>query len=64
MKALLLTTASLALSISVMANAYVQKKQFYPSIVYITKSNPSMAVSIIISENYFKTFWILIGRTR
>ena len=49
MKALLITTASLALSISVMANAYIQKKQFYPSVVYITKSNPSMAVSILYS---------------
>ncbi len=25
-------------------NAWVQRQQFYPSVVYITKSNPSMAV--------------------
>lgn len=31
----------------VIGNAYYQKKQFYPSVVYITKSNPSMAVSIL-----------------
>nr|XP_022904497.1 E3 ubiquitin-protein ligase synoviolin B [Onthophagus taurus] len=35
---------SIALTASVIANAYYQKKQFYPSVVYITKSNPSMAV--------------------
>lgn len=27
------------------ANAFMLKKQFYPSVVYITKSNTSMAVS-------------------
>ncbi|XP_025417770.1 E3 ubiquitin-protein ligase synoviolin B-like isoform X2 [Sipha flava] len=35
---------SLALSGCVVANAFRQKKQFYPSVVYICKSNPSMAV--------------------
>ncbi|KAK7603662.1 hypothetical protein V9T40_003661 [Parthenolecanium corni] len=34
----------MALTVVVIGNAYVQKKQFYPSVVYITKSNPSMAV--------------------
>ncbi len=48
MKALLLTVGSLALTAGVIANAYMQKKQFYPSVVYITKSNPSMAVSLLI----------------
>lgn len=37
--------ASLVLSSCVIANAFRQKKQFYPSVVYICKSNPSMAVS-------------------
>lgn len=37
---------SLVLSSCVIANAFRQKKQFYPSIVHICKSNPSMAVSI------------------
>lgn len=36
---------SLALTGFVLGNAYYTKKQFYPSVVYITKSNPSMAVS-------------------
>lgn len=36
--------ASLVLSSCVIANAFRQKKQFYPSVVYICKSNPSMAV--------------------
>jgi E3 ubiquitin-protein ligase synoviolin len=39
-----ITLISLALTTAVIGNAYYQKKQFYPSVVYITKSNPSMAV--------------------
>lgn len=31
---------------AVVSNAYYQKKQFYPSVVYITKSNPCMAVRL------------------
>lgn len=38
---------SMILTTVVIGNAYYQKKQFYPSVVYITKSNPSMAVSIL-----------------
>ena len=45
MKSVLITTGSLVLSSIVIANAYYQKKQFYPSVVYIIKSSPSMAVS-------------------
>lgn len=44
MKTLLVTGLSFVLSGAVIGNAYYQKKQFYPSVVYITKSNPSMAV--------------------
>ncbi|WAR18781.1 SYVNB-like protein [Mya arenaria] len=44
MKAILLTCGSFALSAAVVGNAFYQKKQFYPSVVYITKSNPSMAI--------------------
>ena len=44
MKALLLTFGSFMLTTGVILNAYVQKKQFYPSVVYLSKSNPSMAV--------------------
>lgn len=52
MKAFSITIISLALTTAVIGNAYYQKKQFYPSVVYITKSNPSMAVSWI----FFTTF--------
>ena len=44
MRTILMTSVSFALSAMVIGNAYYQKKQFYPSVVYITKSNPSMAV--------------------
>lgn len=46
MRSLGISVLSLVLTTIVIANAYYQKKQFYPSVVYITKSNPSMAVSI------------------
>lgn len=51
MKAFGITIISLALTTAVIGNAYYQKKQFYPSVVYITKSNPSMAVSNFIIDN-------------
>ncbi|EDO48604.1 predicted protein, partial [Nematostella vectensis] len=44
MREMVLTAASLALTGAVVANAYYQKHQFYPSVVYLTKSSPSMAV--------------------
>ncbi|KAK3093274.1 hypothetical protein FSP39_013536 [Pinctada imbricata] len=47
MRAVLLTGLSFALTAAVIGNAYYQKKQFYPSVVYITKSNPSMAMLYI-----------------
>lgn len=47
MRALGISVISLALTGLVIGNAYYQKKQFYPSVVYITKSNPSMAVIYI-----------------
>lgn len=40
----LVILGSIVLSTSVVGNAYYQKKQFYPSVVHITKSNPSMMV--------------------
>lgn len=36
-----------ALTCIVIGNAYYQRKQFYPTVVHITKSNPSMAVSFL-----------------
>ncbi|CAK9813506.1 E3 ubiquitin-protein ligase HRD1 [Anthophora quadrimaculata] len=35
---------STALTCAVIGNAYYQRKQFYPTVVHITKSNPSMTV--------------------
>lgn len=56
MRALGISAISLAMTAAVISNAYYQKKQFYPSVVYITKSNPSMAVSkkmqlLVLHEN-------------
>lgn len=52
MRSLGISVLSLILTTIVVANAYYQKKQFYPSVVYITKSNPSMAVSTSISVRH------------
>jgi len=35
---------SFLLTFGVIMNAFYHKKQFYPSVVYLTKSNSSMAV--------------------
>ena len=50
MREVVLTAASLALTGAVVANAYYQKHQFYPSVVYLTKSSPSMAVSLCLTS--------------
>ncbi|GFQ87538.1 e3 ubiquitin-protein ligase synoviolin [Trichonephila clavata] len=47
MRSALLSLSSILLTFAVVGNAYYQKKQFYPSVVYITKSNPSMGVMYI-----------------
>nr|CAH7746222.1 unnamed protein product [Callosobruchus chinensis] len=47
MRTLSISLLSVILTLIVIANAFYQKKQFYPSVVYITKSNPSMAVIYI-----------------
>ncbi|KAA0709285.1 E3 ubiquitin-protein ligase synoviolin [Triplophysa tibetana] len=46
-RAALVTTTSLALTGAVIAHAYFLKNQFYPTVVYLTKSSPSMAVLYI-----------------
>ncbi|KAL3986382.1 Ring finger domain family protein [Acanthocheilonema viteae] len=43
----LLTITSFILTSLTVGNAFFQKKQFYPSVVYITKSSPSMAVMYV-----------------
>lgn len=44
MRATLITTASVFVTAAVVSHAFYHKKQFYPSVVYLTKSNPSMAI--------------------
>src|SRR5687768_15358114 len=44
MRSVLATMACGLMTAAVLGNAFYQKKQFYPSVVYLTKSNPSMAV--------------------
>nr|XP_046263142.1 E3 ubiquitin-protein ligase synoviolin isoform X1 [Scatophagus argus] len=46
-RAALVTATSLALTAAVVAHAYLLKHQFYPTVVYLTKSSPSMAVLYI-----------------
>uniref|UniRef100_A0A4W5RC66 RING-type E3 ubiquitin transferase n=1 Tax=Hucho hucho TaxID=62062 RepID=A0A4W5RC66_9TELE len=46
-RAALVTGTSLALTGAVVAHAYLLKHQFYPTVVYLTKSSPSMAVLYI-----------------
>lgn len=53
MRAALITLGSVLLTCTVIGNAYFQKKQFYPSVVYITKSNPSMAVRLLTIDFIF-----------
>ncbi|XP_048475720.1 E3 ubiquitin-protein ligase synoviolin [Rhincodon typus] len=43
----LATAASLVLTTTVVTHAYYLKRQFYPTVVYLTKSSPSMAVLYI-----------------
>uniref|UniRef100_A0AAY4DD37 RING-type E3 ubiquitin transferase n=1 Tax=Denticeps clupeoides TaxID=299321 RepID=A0AAY4DD37_9TELE len=46
-RAVLVTATSLVLTGAVIAHAYILKHQFYPTVVYLTKSSPSMAVLYI-----------------
>lgn len=45
-RTVIMMASSLALTTAVVAHAYYLKHQFYPTVVYLTKSSPSMAVSI------------------
>ncbi|XP_075043851.1 E3 ubiquitin-protein ligase synoviolin [Mixophyes fleayi] len=47
MRTAMMTGASLALTAAVVTHAYYLKHQFYPTVVYLTKSSPSMAVLYI-----------------
>uniref|UniRef100_A0A3Q3F438 RING-type E3 ubiquitin transferase n=1 Tax=Kryptolebias marmoratus TaxID=37003 RepID=A0A3Q3F438_KRYMA len=46
-RAALVTATSLALTGAVVVHAYLLKHQFYPTVVYLTKSSPSMAVRAV-----------------
>ena len=45
MKFALVTIGTSMATAAVIVNAFMQKKQFYPSVVFLTKSNSSLAVS-------------------
>lgn len=60
MRSFLIFLASALLSGGVIANAVFQKKQFYPSVVYISKSNPSMAVREIVKFILLMKVWIFV----
>jgi len=44
MRAALLASASFVVTTAVVTNAWIQKQQFYPTVVYLTKSSPCLAV--------------------
>lgn len=46
MRGVLFTLGSFAITGAVVGNAWLQKKQFFPTVVYLTKSSPCMAVSV------------------
>ena len=45
MRLTLITLGTTLVSMAVVGNAFYQKQQFYPSIVFLTKSSPSVAVN-------------------
>ncbi len=45
MKAEYLVLLSFLMTFAVVTNAFYTKKQFYPSVVYLTKSSTSLAVN-------------------
>lgn len=55
-RAVLVTATSLALTGAVVAHAYLLKHQFYPTVVYLTKSSPSMAVKPFPASSQMRLF--------
>ncbi len=45
MRMLFLTLATMVVSVAVVMNAYTKKHQFYPTMIYLTKSSRTMSVS-------------------
>lgn len=61
-RAALVTATSLALTGAVVAHAYLLKHQFYPTVVYLTKSSPSMAVrpaAVLLFISFLKSYYYL-----
>lgn len=54
----LVVLISFLLTLTVVINAFLHKKQFYPSVVYLTKSNSSMAVIYLQAF----VFTLLVGK--
>ena len=44
LRTVLAVCASMALTTAVVTNAWLQKKQFYPTVVHLTRSNQSMLI--------------------
>lgn len=60
-RAVLVTATSLALTGAVVAHAYLLKHQFYPTVVYLTKSSPSMAVRPV--QNKSQILNVFLGKS-
>ncbi len=45
MRMLFLTLSTMVVSVAVVMNAYTKKRQFYPTMIYLTKSTRMMSVS-------------------
>ena len=53
-RTILAVTASMALTTAVVTNAWLQKKQFYPTVVHLTRSNQSMLILYIqVRQRYY-----------
>uniref|UniRef100_A0A3B3CDT2 RING-type E3 ubiquitin transferase n=1 Tax=Oryzias melastigma TaxID=30732 RepID=A0A3B3CDT2_ORYME len=63
-RAVLVTATSLALTGAVVAHAYLLKHQFYPTVVYLTKSSPSMAVRVFhMKHHLIERSWYAVTET-
>ena len=53
---------SLAMTTAVITNAWMQKKQFYPTVVHLTRSNQSMLILYIQAFVLVFLFAKLVGK--
>jgi len=61
-RTILAVTASMALTTAVVTNAWLQKKQFYPTVVHLTRSNQSMLILYIQAFVLVFLFAKLLGK--